>query len=276
MNRAASPDDRHLQTLTAIGFSEMEAVSYCALLRMPGATGYRLAKAIGKAHANVYQALGTLEAKGAVIVEEAESRAYRAVPPSELIQALKARYDASCADAEAALASFEQDVPQEDRFYRLSNRDQVVTRARRMIAEATSSIVFQCMPAPAALFRDDLAAAHGRGVGIAGLVFDEADLIPGSKLAISHVAERLLRIARRDQLTLIVDASQFLLAQFDRDDGEVRRAVWVNSPYVSALMHNGVSSDVILHGLPVMKEIVSPQKHLFGDFPPGVKWLFES
>src|SRR3569623_1395603 len=94
--------------LLKLGFSETEAETYCQLLRTPGATGYGFAQAIKKSQANVYSALSSLTAKGAVAVDQGSVRAYRAVPPAELLPRLSREYAASCAAAERALASLGQ------------------------------------------------------------------------------------------------------------------------------------------------------------------------
>src|SRR5690348_11547616 len=65
--------------LLEFGFNGIEAAIYQTLRRNPGLTGYRIAKLIGKQQANTYQALASLLHKGAVLVEEAETRTYSAV-----------------------------------------------------------------------------------------------------------------------------------------------------------------------------------------------------
>ena len=51
--------------LLDLGFTEIEALVFCELTRLGPTTGYRLAKALGKAAANTYGALQTLAQKGA-------------------------------------------------------------------------------------------------------------------------------------------------------------------------------------------------------------------
>lgn len=49
------------------------------------ATSYRVAKALGKAAASIYQTLDSLEQKGVVIVDDGEKRLCRAVPAGEML-----------------------------------------------------------------------------------------------------------------------------------------------------------------------------------------------
>lgn len=68
-----------LAGLAATGFTEYEAKTYLALLREHSATGYRLSKKSGVPRSMVYEALGRLHARGAVL-ETRDNRAthYRA------------------------------------------------------------------------------------------------------------------------------------------------------------------------------------------------------
>ena len=120
------------QSLAALGFTETEAVVYCELLRAPASTGYRLAPSIGKAAASVYQALAALSQKGAVLVDDTETKTYRAVPPSELIAALSKSFEARAAQAVQSLEGLHEPQP-DDRLYQLSSVDQVFERATAMI-----------------------------------------------------------------------------------------------------------------------------------------------
>ena len=61
-------------SLAAIGFTEYEAKIYLELLRNNPATGYQLAKEAGVPRSMVYEALGRLRNRGAVM-ETREERA---------------------------------------------------------------------------------------------------------------------------------------------------------------------------------------------------------
>jgi predicted DNA-binding transcriptional regulator len=272
-----SDQDRNLvDTLRRLGFSDLEALIYLDLLRHPSSTGYRIGRSISKPHANVYQSLVALEQKGAVLFEEGETRIYSAVPPPELIDHLRVRYERECAAAERELKALEVTPVEEDRFFRLTSRDQVYARARSMLREAEETVLVELFPSCAAELRPDLQQAVERGPIVAGLVMHEDHLIPGSRLAMSKMAEQVLRAWPGDQLTIVIDAREFLLALFDRDTGQVKRAISVASPYVASLFNNGIVSDVLLHRLHSSDEIGSPNRNVFGKFPPGLRELLET
>lgn len=273
---ASIADSGLVTALGRLGFSDMEAAIYVDLLKHPGSTGYRIGKSIKKPHANVYQALGGLEQSGAVILEEGESRTYHAVLPDEMLDRLRRRYEQKCREAENALKTLEVRIPDEDHFFRLVDRDQVYARARGMLRGATTTVLVEAFPSCAEQLKDDIEETAARGIAVAGMVLRKEDLMAGTELIVSEAAERVAASWTGDQLILIVDAREFLLALFDRETGEVIRGVWVSSPYVAAILNNGVASDVILHGLPSMKDLGSPTKRLFGRLPAAIEDLLGS
>lgn len=96
--------------LADLGFSEAEALVYCALLRSPGLSGYGVAKAIGRSQAIVYSALARLTTKGAVGFCNGEARTYFAVPPAELLSGLSKAFDDRCVAARTMLVKLENPV----------------------------------------------------------------------------------------------------------------------------------------------------------------------
>ncbi|HEY0113851.1 MAG TPA: helix-turn-helix domain-containing protein [Allosphingosinicella sp.] len=259
-------------TLARLGFSDMEAAIYVDLLKHPGSTGYRVGRSIRKPHANVYQALVALEQKGAVWFEEGETRIYSAVKPNELIGNLKNRYQRECEQAERALATLEVKAPEEDRFFRLTSRDQVLARAAAMLAEAKETVLIELFPAWVEPLRPNIEEAIARGVIVAGLVFREEDMIEGGRFQVSGISDRVSQVWPVDQMVLVIDACEFLIAHLDKR-GVLTRATWVTSPFVATILNNGIVADVILHGLPEAKQIFSFNRHVFGILPPGLRQL---
>ena len=270
---SATPSPEVVQSLRRLGFSEIEALVYCDLLQHPGSTGYRVGKSIKRPHANVYQGLVALEARGAVLFEEGETRIYTAVPAAELIGHLQKRFEEDCEAASRALENFSTEAPEEDRVFRLTSRDQAYARARAMLREAEETVLIEAFPGPIQELRADLQQAAQSGLRVAGMVLRPEDLIEGTNIHVSNLAQRVLEIWRCDQLTLIVDARQFMLALFDDKTGELRRGIWVSSPYLAPVFNNGIAADVIVHTQEMFKEVGSPNKLLFGRYPPAVRDL---
>lgn len=232
-------------SLVALGYSETEAALYCALLASGPATAYRLAKRIGKAPPNAYQALATLTQKGAVQSDEDDPRTFRATPADELLAAMGGAIEARLAAAERQLSALATPAP-DDRIYQVEGAAAVIERARAIFAGARQIVLFDLFPSCFATLRPAIQAAVARGVIVAGLVYDDADRIDGVDTRISPTAPFALDRWPGAQLTVIGDAREHLVALMSRDLATVRRAVWSDSVYLSCLQHSGLSAEIRL------------------------------
>lgn len=253
--------------LMRLGFSETEAETYCQLLRSPGSTGYGVAQALKKSQANVYSALSSLTAKGAVAVDRGSVRAYRSVPPSELLPRLSREFEESCAAAAEALGRLQQDGG-DDNVYQLKNAGQVYDRAAAMCGRARESIAFELFHRPFERLRGAMSDAVGRGVGVAGVTFAPEDRIEGGQCVLSVKASRTAQWPG-DQLTLVTDAREALVALFDRAAGEVVHGFYTDSTYLSCLLHAAVIDATVLNRDAPDQLKGSFNKMLFGTVPSG-------
>ncbi|HYC67769.1 TrmB family transcriptional regulator [Brevundimonas sp.] len=236
------------QALTALGFTDLEARVYCALLASGPATGYRLAKLVGKAPPNVYQALAALGRKAAVLVDETEPRTWRAARPAELLAVLGGSFAHRQAEAERRLANLAV-APADDRLYQIADPDQVLERARAMLAAAKDIVLFDLFDAPLAALREPLEATAARGVTVAGLVYGPVESIAGV-IARRAAGEGVARDRWPGaQLSLVVDAAEHLVALMTPAMDGVRRAIWSDSAYLSCLQHSGLSAEIRLTGV---------------------------
>ena len=252
--------------LLDLGFTEIEARAFCELTRLGPSTGYRLAKAVGKAVANTYQALDALAQKGAVLVDDGESKTWRAVPAAELIAALAARHEQRSQAALAALQTLKA-PDAEARLYALKTPDQVLARARAMIAAARQVLLFDLFPGPFAALEPDLARAAAQGVRIAGQVYaPHATSIE----TVSH-DDTAAQLAAWPglQVTVIADAREHLTALISRDGERCRHGVWSDSIYLACVQHSGLAAEIIL-AAQARGQTLSFDPTLFGSRPPGL------
>jgi len=258
--------------LLELGFTEIEAVLFCELTRLGPSTGYRLAKAVGKASANTYQALETLAQKGAVFVDEGESKTWRAAPAAELIAQLTARFEQR---SRAALAALEElKTPEaEARLYALKTPDQVLARARGMIAATKEVLLFDLFPGPYAELAPDLARAQTAGVRVLGQVYEAVDgSIPSVR---QPTAPAQLAAWPGLQVTIIADGREHLVALLSRDGQQCRRGVWSDSAYLACLYHSGLAAEIMV-GAQKLGQALPFDPSLFGSRPPGLDALTSS
>ncbi|MCS6627625.1 hypothetical protein N0B44_32455 [Roseibacterium beibuensis] len=258
-------------TLEPLGFTEIEALVYCELLRGGPSTGYRIAQGVGKAQANTYKALSTLTQKGAVIDDGGDPRSFRALPPDQLLEALARRFDDQKESAGRQLAQLESRVA-EDRLYQLRSAAQVFDHARRMIDGATETVLFDAFPTVETALANHLSAASARGVAVIGIIYrdEPAGAYQGVR---SKMSDSVLEHWPGAQLTMAVDASQHMVALLGKDLATVRNAVWSDSVYLSALQHYALSAEIRLHALPITEPAYPSGLSLGGSHPPGVRLL---
>jgi len=265
-----APDAQSAEhALAALGFTDTEAAVYCELLRAAPSTGYRLAHAIGKAAANVYQALAALSQKGAVLVEDREARTYRATPPAELLATLQHTFERRTVDARASLERVYAPMT-DDRLYQLTTVSQVNGRAEAMIERAAEVLLFDLFPTPFARLRPSLARAVARGVKVAGVVYEDVDDC-GFETALSPGRERVVARWPGVQVGLVVDAREHLKALLSRDEAKVKHGVWSDSIYLACLEHNGLACEIVVSR--ASPAIGPGALTLFDVYPPGLRDL---
>jgi sugar-specific transcriptional regulator TrmB len=255
--------------IAELGFTDLEAQLYCALLRHSPLTGYRLAQAVGKATANAYQALNALEQKGAVIVEAGDTRSYRPVPPAELMAALQERFSARRSIAQAALEDLHAPA-QSDKIFQIRECVQAIERARQMLDDAREIVLFDLFPGPLRVLRPHLAKAAARGVRVAGVVY-AADPCSEFLCVRSHGQARVPERWPGSQLTLVADASQFLVALMSDDAQELYHGLWTDSLYLSCLQHSGLACEIRLSALALRNEDPLADLSLLPVMPKGLR-----
>ncbi len=234
---------RDLDALQALGFTELEALVYAELLRESPATGYRISHAIGRPTPNTYKAIAALARKGAVLVDDGASRLCRAVPPEEVLAGLDRRFQADKARALRSLRALGP-LDGDDRVYRILSAPQVLERARAMLGRARTLVLLDAFPGPLAELGEALAGAAGRARVVAK-VYGPSPAVAGLTLVPAVDAERVRAAWPGQQLSLVVDAEEHLLALFSADMSTVHQAVASHSTFLSCMQHNHLASELL-------------------------------
>jgi sugar-specific transcriptional regulator TrmB len=223
--------------LSALGFTEIEALVYSCLVERSSATGYQIARAIGKAVANTYKALHSLQEKGAVVIDTTgESRACRAVPSAELLERLRNRFEKEHAAAAVALASLHAAEPAGG-VYSLTSVEQVFDRFALLVDKAEDIVLLDAFPAVIRRVAPILERAAARGVIVVVQVYEEVTLKGVDTILATTAADTLRRWA--DEWTcLIVDGSEYLFAYIGRDGTTVRQAIWSDTAFISWVQYS--------------------------------------
>jgi sugar-specific transcriptional regulator TrmB len=153
------------KSLESLGLTQLEALAYAWLVANPSSTGYRVARGIGKPTANVYRALESLGRKGAVLQDRAATPSFRALAPDDLLAQLEREFMQRKRTAAEQLASLQPDEADE-RIYALNSPEQVMTRARVMVASARRLVLVDAMTSLAAALESEIAEARTRRVRV--------------------------------------------------------------------------------------------------------------
>lgn len=236
--------DDQRDALAALGFTAAEAETYLALLQASPATAYRVSQRTGRPVANTYKAVTGLQQKGAVLVDDGESRLCRAVPPDELLAARTRAFEQHREAARSLFASLGRDEDDE-RVYRLASAAHVLERTRSMLDAAREVVLVDAFPGPFAAVADALAACAHRGVRVVVKVYHDAPDVPFETVRDADVLQAL-QAWPGEQLSVVCDASCHLLALFDSDLRDVHQGVFSRSPFLSCMQHNHLANEIRL------------------------------
>jgi Cd2+/Zn2+-exporting ATPase len=199
-----------LDQLVAFGMTEYEAKVYLVLLSENPATGYQLSKSSGVPRSMVYEALGRLEARGAVLKsEEEKATLYRPVSPALLLD----RYERETRERLAALRSdllplYQQE--QTGRLWNFSGRREALAYAIDLIDAAQRELMLVFTDADSDTLRPHLERAHERGVALGIILTGD---IPFELGQVVRHPKRETELHRMEETLIVVaDEHEFLIA----------------------------------------------------------------
>ncbi len=228
--------------LSNVGFSALETDVYMALLKEPGASGYRVAQIFGKSVGSIYKALDSLRVKGAVVANETTR------PTTYVALSIHEYMNARRRDLEVLEAKIEQELeevvaaPAEGGVFELPSVGQVYERCRELLRSARSVALLNIDARPLEELRGELMAAADRGVKV--LIKTRAParirgcgiLAPGAPPAVRG----------GDELGVAVDFREYVQAFLKSDGSAVEEALWVRQPLLANQVCTLFQSDFTL------------------------------
>ena len=199
-----------VSNLNTVGFTEYEAKVYVALLREHPATGYQLSKAAGIPRSMVYEALGRLDARGAVLkAEEAKFTLYRPVPPEALLDRMANEHRHQIEALRPGLASL-YTARDEGRLWTLNGEGAVLSYAEDMLARAASEAMLILTDASLVALRRAVHGADERGVSVGALLTGRESLDVGQ--VAYHPPRESEAHGLAGSVVVIVDEGEVLIA----------------------------------------------------------------
>ncbi len=225
-----------------LGLTRVEAEVYVFLVQNSPATGYAIAAAINRTKGATYKVLGSLAGRGAILMDDGQSRLARAVPPAEFLAQLEGRFREQRLAADEATRLLKGSRA-DQRIYQLTSVDQVYERVRQMLQEGQERALLEVTPGPLKVLRESLEDTATRGLDIVARVYEPVELA-GIRVITSPYGEELAATWDAQWLAIFVDGRQHLLGQFSGDGRHVVQAVWSRSPFLSSAMYGYVNSDL--------------------------------
>jgi HTH-type transcriptional regulator, sugar sensing transcriptional regulator len=204
--------DYLIETLQQLGFTQYEAQCYLGLLRQHPINGSQLSLVCGVPRSMVYQTLGRLEEKAAVVrlsSEEGEPQQYEPVAPKLVIAHLSARFQATCEQVENELNALTKTPPAEV-VLNIIGTDDILHRAAILIRQAQQHISLMGGSPELAVLEPDLNVAVERGVSARIVSIGTAPVVQGQ--VVTFLGENVSAPTRF--LLVIADTAPVLIATF--------------------------------------------------------------
>lgn len=271
-----------LALLITLGLNQLEAETYLYLLTHDQLTGYRIAQALGKPSANVYKALEALARKGAVVMEEGESRACRAVPMAEFLSHLEASFQETASQLTHMSAQLKAPLSDE-RIYQIQSPALVFERCRRMLARCRTIAVIDIFPHAFSHLQEAIQMAAQRGIEVYLQVYAPVEM-EMVHLVRAYDGQKAVEYWQSEQINVVIDGQEVLLALMNPSLTKVEQAIWSQSLYLACMLHAGFMKEHTIHQLmalqaqdaPVeeMRQVLLQHKHFHTSSVPGQQALF--
>jgi sugar-specific transcriptional regulator TrmB len=212
-----------LEKLVAIGFTKYEAKAYLALLYDYPATGYQIGKQSGVPRSMVYEALGRLRLRGAVLeTHDGRATLYRPLPPDVLLDQHEEQQRRLVTELRECLREL-YGPHDEDRVWSITERQSVLSYAAQMIEQAENEIYVLLDDEDLEALRQGICAAEHRGASVSVLLTGHKEL--GCGRVARHTPQESELQELTDTLIVVVDGQEVLIA---RTDAETRATITRN------------------------------------------------
>jgi sugar-specific transcriptional regulator TrmB len=226
-----------ITALEQLGFSTYEARVYLGLLQQNPATGYQLGKLSGVPRSRIYETLERLTAKGFAIALQTDPIQYSPLAIQELLAQLQEHFDGTLSELEVELKKVIESI------WNLRGRDDILRRARRMIANAQESIYMVGWDETLRELRPELEAAVQRNIRIVLISCGEKTLDLGSHYHHAYEAELVQQCDT--SLNVLVDGMEVLVGQTEPVDS--CQAAWSHSSALIFVTEEYIRHEVYLH-----------------------------
>jgi Cd2+/Zn2+-exporting ATPase len=201
--------------LSDLGFTEYEGKIYLALLKESPANGYQLSKRTGVPRSMVYEALGRLHARGAVLKScDKKTTSYRPLPPEQLLERYERQQNELIHNLRGSLQDI-YDSKTEDLLWTISGQEPSFSYASKMIADGKTEIYLVLNDLALNHLREEIELACRRGIQVGVLLTGDGQL-ECDQVSYHPPAESELQ-GLEQMLVVVVDSRECLIANLNLD-----------------------------------------------------------
>jgi len=244
-------EEELLGQMSAVGFSQYEARAYLALLKRSPVNGHELSRNAGVPPSKIYETLGRLRNKGAVLAYESEPTLYSPVPYSELLARMRQDVEGTFRNLEKG---FEGLAPEYDAglTWSVTGVGNVVDLMARAVGRAQESVFAALWDAELAALASPLREAHDRGIELQVAIYG------GFKLGVPNAYDLTLcgtsareRLGGRRLTVVVVDRKEAVVAELT--DGGSGEGIRTENRVMSLLATEYVKDEII--GMTLIDEL---------------------
>jgi sugar-specific transcriptional regulator TrmB len=273
-----------IESLKQLGLNQLESEVYLYLLKNKQMTAYKVAKSINKPTANVYKAIDSLSQKGAVIIESNKNKQCKAISPKEFLGHYEKEMLNNTHKLKTKLNGLETD-DYDEKTYSIESTSLIFERFENMMKRAKVIAVIDAFPDALDKVKNSIIEASERGIDIYIQVYKPIT-IPGADIAFSEIGDIAISHWQSQQLNLIIDGEEYLIALMNKDLTEVKQATWSNNYYMACILHAGRMHEQTIMKINAKKDkksfkkkvlnILKKQKYFFNSNIPGFNKLLKT
>ena len=250
-----------------IGFTEYEAKAYLALLDESPLSGYKVAQGSGVPRSKIYEVLGGLVRRGAVLVNRGEPVQYAPLSPKELISRRRREMEESLSTAEERLERYAESPDSRGAIWDIEGREEILERAREVAGRAGRSILVEIWEEDAPEFRETLEDASSRGVEVEVVAYGEPDY-PFARVYHHDLVDEITSGLGARWIVLSADMREVVTGILSL--GESSRAAWTTHPGLVV-----PTTEIIKHDIYIQEMLDEHRDTLEKSFGPSLIHLRE-
>jgi sugar-specific transcriptional regulator TrmB len=240
--------DNIIENLSHIGFSENEARAYIALLKENPATAYEMAKKSSIPTSKIYEVIGKLMEKKAVLeLEDGKKTKYIPLAYSELLDTYESSIGIRIKSLRSDLAGIKKESDL-SYIWNINDYGYLIDKAVRMILSSKKTILLSIWPDEMEKLDVHLKKALKAKVKVSTILFGNVKgTTDESGLIFNHPIKDTLYSEKDGRgMVLVTDAIEVLIGTIS-DNGKVEGAVSMNRGFVI------MAEDYIKHDIYIMK-----------------------